>query len=187
MGTFHKAFVSGENIETVKLTIGKYYNIINEEIDDSEQEWRFGDRGSDTIVLSSEFNYNWVAITFYTSTFYFHDELLRRISRDLETEILLGFYQSTSGEGRLARFVNGSLELSINQSYVKLRDEEMHILMHNWGVTAELKTEFSIPEFKERFVEIDRDTIYKFYKKFGLEWDGLNRDVEEYHHLEIKY
>ena len=32
MGTFSKAFIKNENIDDVKMHIGKYYNIVNEEV-----------------------------------------------------------------------------------------------------------------------------------------------------------
>ena len=89
MGTFSKAYIKIDQIEMVKNFIGKYYKIINEEFDNVAQDWRFCDRGSDTIILSKEYNENWVEIILnYEFTLYFHDELLRRLSKELKTEIL---------------------------------------------------------------------------------------------------
>jgi hypothetical protein len=113
---------------------------------------------------------------------------LRRLSEELHTEILLGYYQSTCGDGRLAKFENGKLLLSIIQSVVTFREESIMRLMDNWGVTEALKQEFSIPnKTRDKFFGIEWDTIYKFYKLNGLDWDGIKREDEIYHYLEIKY
>lgn len=188
MGTYSKAYVKTDNIDTVINIIGKYYTVINQEIDGIEKGWRFFENGSDTIILAKRYNENWVEIILnYQYSIYFHDEFLRRISKDLETEILLGYYQSTDGGGRLAKFNNGELELSIIQCHVERKGEPFIILMDNWGVTTELRRAFSIPNINEPFFAIGWDNIYKFYKMNGLEWDGIIRDDVEYHHLEIKY
>lgn len=189
MGTFSKVYIKNKSIETVKKSIGKYYKIVNEEVDSVEEDWRYWRKGSDAIILSKNYNELWVEIILnYEFTLYFHDELLRRISEELETEILLGYYQSTCGDGRLAKFENGKLTLSIVQSEVKFGEESMMRLMDNWGVTEIIKKEFSIPnKTREKFFEIDWDTIYKFYKINGLEWDKIKRDDEVYYYLEIKY
>jgi len=188
MGTFSKAYINIESIEVVKKSIGKYYKIVNEEIDNVEQDWRFFHKGSDTIILSKNYNEKWVEIILNNQfTLYFHDELLRRITKELNCEILLGYYQSTDGQGRLAKFENGELNISIIQSEVKYGDESLMRLMDNWGITENLRKQFSIPKLRERFFEIEYDIIYEFYKMNGLEWDGMKREDEIYHHLEIKY
>ncbi|MCG8329002.1 MAG: hypothetical protein MI974_15015 [Chitinophagales bacterium] len=189
MGTFSKVFINIDNIEIVKKIIGKYYKIVNEEIDTDEQGWRFWENGSDTIILSKNYNKNWVEIVLnYEFTLYFHDELLRRLSKELQTKILLGYYQSTCGDGRLAKFQNGELLLSIIQSEVKYGEESMMRLMDNWGVTDKIKQEFSIPEkTREKFFEIGGDTIYQFFGMHGLKWDTKEGENEEYLHLEIRY
>ncbi|MEY3240150.1 MAG: hypothetical protein RIR11_1588 [Bacteroidota bacterium] len=188
MGIFSKAYIKIDNINTVKNIIGKYHKVVNQEVGDVEKEWRFFENGSDTIILAKNYNENWVEIILnYQFTIYFHDEFLRRLSKDLETEILLGYYQSTDGTGRLAKFKKGELQLSIIQSHIDHKGESFVALMDNWGVTNELRSEFSIPNLNEPFFEIVWDSIYKFYKMNGLEWDGITRDDVFYHHLEIKY
>jgi hypothetical protein len=188
LGTFSKAFIKIDSIEAVKKSIGKYYRIVNEELDTVEQDWRFFENGSDTVILSKDYNENWVEIILnYQFTLYFHDELLRRLTKELQSEILYGYYQSTDGAGRLAAFKNGELTLSIIQSEVKYKGESMMRLMDNWGVTDDLRKEFAIPQYREKYVEIDHDTIYRFFKLNGLEWDGIIRNDVFYHHFEIKY
>ena len=162
MGTFSKAYIKIDQIETVKNLIGKYYRIVDEEFDNVDQDWRFWSRGSDTIILSKEYNEDWVEIILnYEFTLYFHDELLRRMSKELKTEILLGYYQSTSVQGRLAKFKNGELEVSIIQCEVQYGDESLIRLMDNWGVTEDLKKKFAIPKLKEKYSEIEWDVIYE--------------------------
>jgi hypothetical protein len=188
MGTYSKAFVNIESIEVVKLAIAKYYNIISEEYDIYEQDWKFGVNGNDTIILTKEFNSDWVAIQLnYIFSIYYHDEMLRRISRDLNTMILYGYYQSTDGTGRLSRFHNGDLEVSIIQKEAGYKEESMMRLVDNWGVTNKLKDSFNIPEINEKYFEIEWDIIYKFYKMNGLEWDKIEREDESYLHIEIKH
>jgi hypothetical protein len=188
MGTYSKAYIKVNNIDTVISLVGKYYKVVSQEIDEIEKEWMFFKNGNDTLILSKNYNENWVEITLnYPYTIYFHDEFLRRISKDLETEILLGYYQSTDSTGRLAKFKKGALHLSIIQSCIQRNRESCVVLLDNWGVTPDLKKEFSIPNLYEPFFEIVWDSIYKYYKKNGLEWDGVKRDETFYHHLEIKY
>lgn len=188
MGTFSKAYIKTDSIDTVKNTIGGLYKIASQEIDDIEKEWRFIKNGSDTIILSNNYNKNWVEITLnYQFNIYFHDEFLRRLTRYLETEILLGYYQSTDSTGRLAKFKEGELQLSIIQSHIEQKGKSFIALMDNWGVTNELRQGFAIPNLNEPFSEIVWDSIYKFYKMNGLEWDGITRNEVFYHHLEIKY
>jgi hypothetical protein len=52
MGTYSKAYIKVDSIEIVKNVIGKYYKIVNEEVDTFEQEWRHWRNGNDTIILS---------------------------------------------------------------------------------------------------------------------------------------
>lgn len=188
MGTFSKAYIKIDDIDPVKNTIGKYYKVVQHEIYDIEKEWAFFENGNDTIILANNYNKGWIEITLnYPFTIYFHDELLRKLSKDLETEILLGYYQSTEGTGRLAKFKKGELVLSIMQSDTIHKGESYIALRDNWGVTDELRSAFAMPNLNEPFSEIKWDSIYKFYKMNHLEWDGITRDHVSYHHLEIKY
>lgn len=188
MGTYSKAYINNKDLHAVKAYIGEYYNIVNEEIHTVEQDWRFWKNKNDTIILAKEFNEEWISIRLNKRySLYFHDELLRRISKDLHTSILYGYYQSTNGTGRLCKFLNGNLTLSIVQREVGYKEDSMMRLIDNRGLTEEIKEEFSIPNINEKFFDIDLDVIYRFYKMNGLEWDKKERDDEKYLHLEIKY
>lgn len=188
MGTFSKVYIKNDNIEVVKRSIGRYYKILCVEPESIEQSWRFFQKGSDTMIVSNHYHGNWVEIILnYPYTLYYHDEFLRRLSQELNTVILLGYYQSTDGGGRLAKFEHGNLAISIIQAEVKYPGESWLRLMDNWGVTEELKKEFLIPNLFEEFNQIEWDTIYKFYKMNGLESDGEQRNDSVYYHLEIKY
>lgn len=188
MGTYSKAYIKIDSIEVVKKSIGKYYKIVNEEVDNIEQDWRYFRNGSDTIILSKNYNEKWVEIILnYQFTLYSHDELLRRLTKEHNCEILLGYYQSTDSHGRLAIFERGELKTSIIQSEVKHKDESLIRLVDNWGITDNLRRQFLIPKLREEFFAIEWDTIYEFYKMNGLEWDGIKREDRIYHHLEIKY
>ena len=188
MGTYSKAYINNNDFVAVKAYIGKYYNVVSEEYDTIEQDWRFWKNKNDTIILSQEFNANWIEIQLNKRySLYFHDELLRRISLDLHTTILYGYYQSTDGIGRLSKFQNGKLNLSIVQREVGYKEDTMMRLIDNWGLSKKIKEEFSIPEINEKYFDIDWDLIYRFYKINGLEWDKIKRDDAKYLHLEINY
>lgn len=190
MATFSKAYIKINSMETVKNAIENYYTVLVNEFDNMIHDYRFFENGNDTIILASNYNEDWVEISLnYPSSLYFHDELLRRLSRDLNTDILLGYFQSTDAEGRLAKFKQGTLELSVIQCDIQYGNEtESHIrLMDNWGVTDEVRKAFSIPKLNEEYRGIYRDVIYSFYNMFGLIWDGKERTEVKYLHLEINY
>lgn len=185
---FSKAYIKNVSIAEIRKIISKFYIIISEEIENHEQDWKFFKNGNDTMIISNFYNEEWVELILNNQfTLYFHDELLKRISYEFDTIILLGYYQSTDGQGRLAKFENGNLNLSIIQSEVNYRNESILRLMDNWGVSNEIKNELSLPNLKEKFIDIEYDLIYKFYKMNGLEWDKAKDKEEVYIHLEINY
>jgi len=55
MGTFSTAYIQTGSMKIVKKIISKYYKIINEEMGNTEQDWRFFQNGSDTIIISVDY------------------------------------------------------------------------------------------------------------------------------------
>ena len=116
MGTFSQTNIKSKNIEVVLAELKKHLPIGRELWLDSRKEWFYNLQHDDncstekntTIILTKNQSKDWMEVEFdFNGNLYFYDEILRRISNSLKTTILLGYYQSTSGEGRLAKFQNG--------------------------------------------------------------------------------
>jgi len=126
MGTFSQTNIKSKDIETVLTELKKHLSIGRELWFDTRKEWfynlehddNFSTEKNTTIILTKNQSKDWIEIEFdFDGNLYFYDEILRRISKSLDTEVLLGYYQSTSGEGRLAKFKNGQLVLSFYERY----------------------------------------------------------------------
>ncbi len=186
MGTFSTAFINNTKQDQIKSYLGQYFEILSEEIVNQEQWWKYGNNGNDTMILSNVYNHKWVQLYLNLGvSIYKYDELLRRISEEFKTEILFCYYQTTICKGRLAKFSEGQLLLSIVQEELEIKGERMLRLTDNWGVDSETRNQFSIPKLLEKFISIDYDNIYKFLEINNLEWDRIEKD-EEYNHLELK-
>ena len=130
----------------------------------------------------------------FKGNLYFYDEFLRRISKSLDTTILLGYYQSTSGEGRLAKFQNGQLEISFFERYFyyKSYDDDAYSIdriyvADNLGVENSKIETLKKAKLGKDSCLIDHDFIYDFYKSEG--WDnelGQNYHDWKYLHVEQK-
>ena len=152
-----------------------------------EQWYKYGSNGNETMILSNVYNYRWTQLYLNLEiSLYKYDELLRRISKEFYTEILFCYYQSTICKGRLAKFEEGQLMLSIVQEEVEIKGERLLRLTDNWGVDSTIKSQFNIPNLLSKFINIDYDNIYKFLNLNDLKWDMIERETEEYNHLEIK-
>jgi hypothetical protein len=118
--------------------------------------------------------------------------VLRRISKTLETEILLGYYQSTTGEGRLAKFKNGQMELSCYEKYFYYKfngDDSPPIdriyVADNFGVTSSKIEAIKKAGLNDDSQLIDRNFIWEFYKSEG--WiNDLNKSYSEWTYLHIE-
>lgn len=187
MGTFSTAYIKNTKPDQIKAYLGKYFEILNEEIINQEQWWKYWANGSETMILSNVYNYKWTQLYLNLNiSIYKYDELLRRISKDFETEILFCYYQTTTCKGRLSKFEEGQLILSIVQEEVEIKSERMLRLTDNWGLDSITRNHFNIPKLMDKFINIDYDNIYKFLNLNNLKWDMIEGKDEKYNHLEIK-
>ena len=201
MGTFSQTNIKSKDIETVLTELKKYLSIGREQWFDTRKEWFYNLQHDDnpsieknsTVILTKN-NENWVEIEFdFNGNLYFYDEILRRISKSLSTEILLGYYQSTSGEGRLAKFKNGQLELSFYERHYYFKfygDDSPPIgriyIADNFGVlNSGIEILRNVKLGKDSNL-IDHDFIYKFYKSEGWSNDLDNDYDGKYLHIEQK-
>lgn len=186
MGTFSTAYIKNTKTDQIKSYLGQHFEILSEEVVNQEQSWKFWENGNDTMILSNVYNYRWTQLYLNLDiSLYKYDELLRRISKEFNTEILFCYYQTTICKGRLAKFDEGQLILSIVQEEVEIKGERQLRLTDNWGVDSAIRSQFNIPKLMEKFINIDYDNIYKFLNINNLEWDKIDKD-EEYNHIEIK-
>lgn len=198
MGTFSQANIKSDFNSVLtelkkNITIGReiwldmkkdwFYNLQHDENSSLEKNY--------TIILSKDYSKEWIEIEFdFQDNLYLFDEILRRISGALKTEILLGYYQSTSGDGRLAKFKNGQMELSFYEKhyYYKFDDSkaiDRIYVADNFGVFHS-----KIPALKNSILNedsklIDIEFIYEFYKSEGWINDlDKNYTDRKYLHLE---
>ena len=201
MGTFSQTNIKCKDIETVLAELKKYLTIGRELWFDTRKEWFYNLRHADnsstenntTIILTKNESKDWIEIEFdFNGNLYFYDEILRRISKTLDTDILLGYYQSTSGEGRLAKFKSGQLELSFFERYFyyKSYDDDSYTVdriyvADNLGVANSSIEDLKNAKLGKDSSLIDHDFIYKFYKSEG--WvNDLGKDYHDWTYLHIE-
>lgn len=201
MGTFSQTNIKCKDIEIVLGELKKYLPIGREIWLDTRKEWFYnlqhGENSSDeknvTIIISKNLSKDWVEIEFdFQVSLYFYDEILKQISKNLETEVLLAYYQSTSDEGRLAKFKNGQLELSYFEKYFyevlvenNLRTEKSNYVADNFGVAVSSIELLKNSKLGDESLLIDHDFIYKFYKSEG--WIvNLEKDYTKWDYLHIE-
>jgi hypothetical protein len=201
MGTFSQVNIKSKDIETVLVELKKYLPIGRELWFDTRKEWYYNLQHDDnsstekntTIILTKNQSKDWIEIEFdIGGNLYFYDEILRRISKSLETEILLGYYQSTIGEGRLAKFRNGQLELSFYERYFYYKfngDDSPPIdriyVADNFGILDSKIDKLKQSKLGTDSSLIDYDFIYEFFKSEN--WlNDLNKDYFEWTYLHIE-
>lgn len=201
MGTFSQTNIKCKDIQTVLAELKKYLPLGREIWLDTRKEWFYNvphdensfDGENITMVISKNLSKDWVEIEFdFQVGLYFYDEILKEISKNLETEILLAYYQSTSDEGRLAKFKNGQLELSYFEKYFyevlienNSRTEKSNFVADNFGVTASSIELLRNSKLGEESLLIDHDFIYRFYKSEGWIID-LEKDYTKWNYLHIE-
>lgn len=164
MRTFSKIYVKGNDVDGILVELKEYFNIGEIELLDESICWYYSGDETETIILSG--NYLWCEIELeFNYSVYFYDEFLRRLSAKFNTLILLGYYQTATGNGRIARFEKGLLDLSLNQTHDRI-DEVC--LTDNFGLTKQMQQEFKIPKLGELCKIIDCGVINIFFKSNGL-------------------
>ncbi|MDQ0067374.1 hypothetical protein [Chryseobacterium lathyri] len=186
MGTFSKTFIKLENIEVILYELQEYFLIGKVETLNDSKWWLYSENGNETIILSNNYNHNWCEIEFeFNYSIYLYDEFLRRLSKKFNTIILLGYYQSTLGNGRIAKFSSGVLELSLLQLYSNNNGFDRISLVDNFGISKSMKNDFNIPKLGEDCNVIDYDLINSFFENNGLLPDNF-KNYEEWSYLHIE-
>lgn len=192
MATFSQTNVKCKDIVTFLTELKKYLSIGIELWFDSEKKWFYGAKHEEndsvekniTIILAKNESEDWIEVEFdFKGNIYFYDEILRRISKTLDTEILLSYRQSTSGDGRLAKFKNGNLELS----FFEISFEDKIYVADNFGViNSNIEALKNIKLGKESHI-INYELIYKFFRSEGWKQDLVKKDIDYmYLHVEQK-
>jgi hypothetical protein len=200
MGTLSQTNIKCNDIEAVLAELKKHLSIGRELWLDSRKEWFYNIQHEEnlsfennkTIILSND-RKDWIEIEFdFGNNLYFYDEILRRISKALDTDILLGYYQSTTGDGRLAKFSKGQLEISFYEQYFYYKfqgDDSPPInriyVADNFGVSNSRIEALRKTKYGEDSNLIDYDFIYSFYKSEG--WASeLDKNYLEWTYLHIE-
>lgn len=187
MGTLSKVFIRTQDIEQILIEFEKYYTIRRREILDDAKWWYYFE--NETIIVSQNYNVEWVEIEFdfQGNLLYLYDEFLRRLSISMNSIILLGYYQSTTGVGRVAKFEVGKMDISIVQLFITSKEKNAIYLVDNFGVSDDLKEmlHMDFSKIGDEFSLIDYNFIYNFFEKFGLKSDNhMASNSEKYLHIE---
>jgi hypothetical protein len=201
MATYSQTNIKCSDIDPVLTELKKHLPLARQIWLEDRKEWFYNlphdenpsEEKNITIIASKNLCSNWIEIEFdFDGNLYVYDEVLRRISKTLETEILLGYYQSTTGEGRLAKFKNGQMELSCYEKYFYYKfngDDSPPIdriyVADNFGVTSSKIEAIKKAGLNDDSQLIDRNFIWEFYKSEG--WiNDLNKSYSEWTYLHIE-
>jgi hypothetical protein len=101
MATFSQTNIKCKDVETVLAELKKYLPTDREIWLDTRKEWFYNlphdenlsEEKNITLVISKNLSKDWVEVEFdFQGNLYLYDEILRRISKNLETDILLAYY-----------------------------------------------------------------------------------------------
>lgn len=193
MGTLSQTFIHIGELNIVLDALKKYYTIGQQEWHEDRKDWLFNSPPATTIIVSQNFHRDWIELELDIGhNLYLYDEFLRRISQTFNTVILLGYSQTTTGDGRIAKFKNGALELSYYERYLYYKfhgDNSPPIdriyVADNWGVLTSPLEELKSSKVGLDGRLIDYDFIYKYFNAEGLKGDGHKAfEDETYLHLE---
>ena len=187
MGAYSRVSIKIDHIDTIIKKIEKSFKIGRKEFYGVAQDYYFYDieknSGRNAFIISQDSNLHWVDVVFPFPHLYYFDEFLRRLSKELDTEILLGYDHDASGEARVAKFSQGALILSIYQQPIMSLDRI--ILVDDYGVEQFKEFFKNLPKLYENFKELlDLEDIQEFFIYSGRTYEYLGDEYEEYLHLE---
>lgn len=184
MATFSQTNIKCSDLELVLSELKKLLPIGREQWEEDRKEWLYNLEPDNnlTIIASKNQCNDWVEIEFdFQDNLYFYDEYLRRISKSLNTEILLGYMQTTMGEGRLAKFSHGNLELSF---YEKYSDVKIYCA-DNFGVANSTIEALKRSRLLELSHLCNYDFIYEYWHSEGWE-NNLDLDYFKWTYLHLE-
>ncbi|WP_017734114.1 hypothetical protein [Nafulsella turpanensis] len=195
MGTFSQTSILCDSIETIVDQLSKYYYIGQQTKLDERKEWLYNlpPNNNITVIVSQNHSKNWVEVEFnFDGNLYFYDECLRRISKNLNTKVLLGYYQSSTGDGRVAKFENGNLELSFyeryfyyNPNYNNLPVIDRIYVADNFGIRNTAVEQLKMSKLGVDSNLIDQDFIIDYFKSEGWKAD-LEKNYFDWSYLHIE-
>jgi hypothetical protein len=182
MATYSNTCINCDDIELFIKQIKKHFKIY--EVKYSTTPYDFFYEGNQFIIISQNFNQNWINVQFdFGADYYIMDEIIKELTSKFGCDAMLCYYQSTIVEGRFAYFEKGELSLSITQKEVELENGTDLRLLDNFGVAEEFAEKFRVPKIKNRhYSELDTDELYRMKKHFGLEGDGKKQN-DDYFYL----
>lgn len=192
MGTYSRVSIKVDDMDTIVKKIENSFDIGRKEFHCIESDYYFYDietkSGGNAFIISQDSNLHWVDVRFpFSVNLYYFDEFLRRLSSELNTEILLGYAQSTSSDARVAKFSNGKLVLSLYQQLIAWIKPSPILLLDDYGID-QFKSYFQpLPRLGQNFENyeiLDFDDIQQFFITSGRTYDFLGYEYEEYLHLE---
>lgn len=202
MATYSQTNIKCNDVQTVARELKKYMRIGREKWFDTRKPWFYNvphdensfDGDNLTIVVSKIDSEDWVEVEFdFQVGVYFFDEILKLISKNLNTEILLAYYQTTSGQGRLAKFKNGKLELSYYEKYRyeviienNVRTTKSNYVADNFGVSGSDIELLKNTKLDDESLIIDYDLINEFYKAEGLKVDSWKNIFSNWDYLHLE-
>ena len=190
MSTFSQTSIKyGGDLDLVLNEIKTLISIGEEEWSEEKREWLYSSQNKcrQTIIVSKNQSLDWIELELnFDGNIYIYDEYLRRISKILGTQILVGYYQSTIGEGRLAKFNEGRLEMSF---YEKCFDNspsaDRIYVADNFGVNSAKMELLRDSKFGADSNLIDHDFIDEYFKSEGWQRNSdIDRRSWKYLHLE---
>lgn len=190
MATTSEIYVQIDDIEPIVKEWKKYFKTGKEILSNSKHEF-FTDNNN--IFFCKGECKHWILINIdsevglISGNLYRFDEILRRISQTLNTTILLAFYQSTLGEGRIAKFEKGVLVYSFYQKYSYYKDDTKTIdeiyVADNFGVeNCKLAAIQNLKMYDDVLI-FDTDFLNDFCRSENVQL--LWQEDSEYLHLEI--
>jgi hypothetical protein len=189
MGTFSQTFIKTNSIDKVLKIFNKFLNIGSTEWLSERFDWYYwsDNRNNKTIIISNNTSIDWIEIEFdFNGNIYLYDELIRILTRELNTVALLGYYQSTSGEGRIAKFENGQLAYTYYERYFEYNQKSRIYLADNWNILKSKLDNLKIKRLDEDSQLINYDLIYLFYRSEGFE-NNSEKKREEWNYLHLEH
>lgn len=179
MGTFSKTFINIAEKQKVIQFIDEYFSV-HEVIELPEEvEWKFNNNFNQCFIVAQNYNSEWIElyVDFVFQNYFSCDEFIRRLTDEYYVKAILAYYQTTSGEGRVAHFDSGCLVSSFTQQLSPVDLNSCLKLSSKFNITDLELSIWNIPDkVGHDFFGIDYDTIYEYYKLHGISWDGKERE-----------
>jgi len=185
MGTFSIVSVRHQNLNNIINLLEDRYRIHRKEHHYESLMVYYYDAGNETIIFSKNHNNDWIDIEFdFLNGIYEYDIFLAEVSKILRTEILFGYAQSTSGDVRIAKFVDGASVLSVRQELSPEAPYRIY-LSENIGIEGHKHVLPMLPKLGEEITEImSFEDVWEFFVANGRTYDPDFEHEDNYLHVE---